>query len=172
MNISDFDQFFAKTKTSIIDQISEVNFTHDSFVVTKNSLEQTFSKKTDINSSIPAVYVFEISNPSVSLVTELKDTYISCKNDSGRSAIGENNNKDKKTLYVGKVRKGLRTRLNTHFGLANKTKTQGLRLLNWLPEDVSITCHCYYITNLKDDFLVDMFEEYLKRELKPILGMK
>ena len=45
MNISDFDQFFAKTKTSIIDQISKVNFTHDSFTVTKNSLEQTFSKK-------------------------------------------------------------------------------------------------------------------------------
>lgn len=85
------------------------------------------------------------------------------------SAIKKSPDLNTKTLYVGKVKKGIGGRLSTHFGYANP-KTGGLQLKYWAKDlKLELTITIIAFEDQLNDFL-NPLELELTKELKPLIG--
>jgi hypothetical protein len=118
----------------------------------------------------PCLYFFTItSKQSATQIVERIRAYSSTENSKSIPAIKKQFSQSN-ILYVGKVKRDFYGRVIQHLGYYKVNQTQGLQLFYWA-QDLNL---CIKLTVLEFDTemmnLMEVLENGLAKELKPILG--
>lgn len=131
-------------------------------------------KDKKLDNSRPIIYWFEINSikDSVSLIDEI-DTYRKTK--EGKVPPTNSKNISDNILYVGKVRKNFKGRINQHLGYGSKN-TWSLQLKHWASDlGLNLTLNYIQLSETQSDIKVGniklaIYEQCVAEKLNPILG--
>lgn len=116
------------------------------------------------------IYVIESVGDN-SLIKHIYETFSSFNNseEGNELKISKFNENTSNTIYVG-TSKALKTRLNQHFGYANKT-TYSLHLIRWFPKNIDLTLGIYKVST--DNKLgIELIEQTIWDMKKPQFGKR
>jgi RNA recognition motif-containing protein len=122
----------------------------------------------------PVLYWFEIDDSKINAekIRNLYNEHRIKKSNRAISSYKKHYDKNSKTLYVGKVKRGFWGRLITHLGYSTSVQTAGLQLFHWynISEELPDLKLNYIVYEREMEDLISILELDLARELKPILG--
>ena len=127
---------------------------------------EEFIKK--INNSYPTIYWFEI-NPIIDIKT-ITDGISLCRKTNTVSVPPTNEKSSNNILYVGKVRKNFKLRINQHLGYGS-SKTGSLQLKYWTSGiKLNLTLNYIQFSKGQSDIKLAIYEQCVTEKLNPILG--
>ena len=121
-----------------------------------------------INNSYPTIYWFEI-NPIID-INRIIDGISLCRKTKTVSVPPTNKESSTNILYVGKVRKNFKLRINQHLGYGS-SKTGSLQLKHWTSGmQLNLTLNYIQFSNGISNVKLAIYEECVTEKLNPILG--
>lgn len=149
---------------------NSIYFDHD--IRESKQLKDKFDKLKQIKN--PVLYWFEIDETKIN-AEDIRNLYIehlAKKSNRAISSYKKDFDRNSKTLYVGKVKKGFWGRFITHLGYHKSSQTAGLQLFHWYNVSQGLPSlklnYIFFERDMED--LIAVLELDLARELKPILG--